>query len=158
MGVACVVGVSGCGESTSTDVDPPPQTPAQPDRLLTDEELRTLQATVEVPIDSAWAAWTVANHHPVRSLTVDDDFSDLAFFEDYIGDRRFVQLGESGHGVSEFSTAKVRLIKYLHEPGTSWMFGTFPTRAWGLNTELIVPRAEYDGVLFIHTVNPPGYV
>jgi erythromycin esterase len=115
MGVACVVGASGCGESTSTDVDPPPQTPAQPDRLLTDEELRTPQATVEVPIDSAWAAWTVANHHPVRSLRVDDDFSDLAFLEDYIGDRRFVQLGESGHGVSEFSSAKVRLIKYLHE-------------------------------------------
>jgi erythromycin esterase len=32
-----------------------------------------------------------------------------------IGPRRLVQLGESGHGVAEFDSTKVRLIRFLHE-------------------------------------------
>jgi erythromycin esterase len=51
----------------------------------------------------------------VRSLTYDRDFRDLRFLAPVLAGKRLVQLGESGHGVSEFSQAKVRLIKYLHE-------------------------------------------
>ena len=61
-----------------------------------------------------WSTWIRAYHHPIRSLT-SDDFSDLAFLEPLLRDRRIVQLGENGHGISEFNQVKVRLIKYLHE-------------------------------------------
>ncbi|MGD2218008.1 MAG: erythromycin esterase family protein [Gemmatimonadales bacterium] len=61
-----------------------------------------------------WTLWVQANHQPIRSLTDDDDFSDLAFLEPTLRGRRIVQLGENGHGVAEFSLLKVRLIKYLH--------------------------------------------
>lgn len=61
-----------------------------------------------------WTLWVQANHQPIRSLTDDDDFSDLAFLEPLLRGRRIVQLGENGRGVAEFSQLKVRLIKYLH--------------------------------------------
>lgn len=61
-----------------------------------------------------WASWLQENGHGLTSLT-SDDFSDLQFLKDAIGERRYVQLGESGHGVAEFTTAKVRLIKFLHQ-------------------------------------------
>lgn len=61
-----------------------------------------------------WTLWVQANHQPIRSLTADDDYSDLAFLEPTLRGRRIVQLGENGHGVAEFSQLKVRLIKYLH--------------------------------------------
>lgn len=67
--------------------------------------------TAEVPESTLWVQ---ANHQPIRSLTADDDFSDLAFLEPTLRGRRIVQLGENGHGVAEFSQLKVRLIKYLH--------------------------------------------
>ncbi len=44
-----------------------------------------------------------------------DDYSDLQFFKRVIGDRRLVELGESGHGVAEFDAMKVRLVKFFHE-------------------------------------------
>ncbi|NIM78579.1 MAG: hypothetical protein GTO20_07290 [Candidatus Aminicenantes bacterium] len=63
-----------------------------------------------------WKDWIKNNHYKIRSLSADDlDFSDLQFLHPLIGDRRLVQLGESGHGVSEFNQAKVRLIKFLHQ-------------------------------------------
>ncbi len=66
---------------------------------------------------AAWVAWTRANHFPIASIvsTPQDDFADLRFFKDVIGERRLVQLGESGHGVGQFDSAKVRLIKFFHE-------------------------------------------
>ena len=68
--------------------------------------------------DSAvWVVWTRQNHFPVASVVArpDDDYADLQFLKQVIGDRRLVQLGESGHGVAEFDSAKVRLIKFFHE-------------------------------------------
>jgi erythromycin esterase len=67
--------------------------------------------------NSAWVSWASANHHriaTVQQLEV-DTFADLQFFKPLLGDRRIVQLGESGHGVAEFNHAKVRLIKFLHQ-------------------------------------------
>ena len=40
---------------------------------------------------------------------------DLAFLGRVLAGKRMVALGESSHGVSEFSRAKVRLVKFLHE-------------------------------------------
>ena len=67
--------------------------------------------------NSAWTAWARANHHAIASVQQSDGdtFSDLQFFKPVLGDRRIVQLGESGHGVAEFNHAKVRLIKFLHQ-------------------------------------------
>ena len=46
---------------------------------------------------------------------MDVSFDDLQFLKGVIGDRRLVQLGESGHGVAEFDSVKVRLVQFLHQ-------------------------------------------
>jgi erythromycin esterase len=67
--------------------------------------------------NSAWVAWARDNHHPIATVQdfEGDTFADLQFFKEVIGNRRLVQLGESGHGVAEFNHVKVRLIKFLHQ-------------------------------------------
>ena len=66
---------------------------------------------------ATWIVWTRANHFPIASINTrsDDDFADLQFLKDVVGDRRLVQLGESGHGVAEFDLAKDRLVRFFHE-------------------------------------------
>ncbi len=96
----------GCGEGSTT--------PSGHEPLLTDAELLTPADPSAAVVDPAWEQWIRDHHFPIRSLT-SERFDDLGFLKSVIGSRRIVQLGESGHGVSEFSKAKVRLIKYLHE-------------------------------------------
>jgi erythromycin esterase len=107
-----------CGsDPTSPDTGPaenPTEEPPDPQHLLTDEELRTAPSPVAAPGNEAWTDWIIANSEPIRSLT-SDSFADLEYLIPVIGDRRLVQLGESGHGVSEFNSLKVRLIKFLHQ-------------------------------------------
>ncbi|QJR35211.1 erythromycin esterase family protein [Gemmatimonas groenlandica] len=93
---------------------PPPRTAEDMSRLLTDAELAVPRDSVVISEDSAYAGWMRKNARPIRSLGA-TDFSDLQFFKPLLNGKRIVQLGESGHGVAEFSLAKVRLIKYLHE-------------------------------------------
>ena len=64
-----------------------------------------------------WIAWARDHSYPIAATApvTDDDYSDLQFFKQVIGDRRLVQLGESGHGVGQFDSAKVRLVKFFHE-------------------------------------------
>jgi len=52
---------------------------------------------------------------PIRSLIVDETFSDLEFLSPLLNNKRIVQIGESGHGVKEYNQVKVRLIKHLHQ-------------------------------------------
>jgi erythromycin esterase len=85
-----------------------------PERLLTDAELVTVPDPAAASVDAAWDLWIQANHQVLRSLT-STSFDDLQFLKEAIGERRLVQLGESGHGVREFNLAKVRLIRFLHE-------------------------------------------
>lgn len=109
--------LAGCGSDRDpvTPAPPTPVLPADPERLLNDEELAT-PADPRAPIENAtWEAWVRANHHPVRSITATRDFSDLQFLKPILAGKRVVQLGESGHGVREFNLAKVRLIRFLHE-------------------------------------------
>jgi erythromycin esterase len=93
---------------------PEPRPAEDLSRLLTDAELALPSDSVVVSEDSDYAAWVKANAHPIRSLGA-ANFSDLRFFAPLLANKRIVQLGESGHGVAEFSMAKVRLIRYLHE-------------------------------------------
>ncbi|MCX6559890.1 MAG: erythromycin esterase family protein [Candidatus Aminicenantes bacterium] len=67
-------------------------------------------------VRSDWAASARAEHHPLTTLEAGaPDDSDLLFLDAALAGRRIVALGESAHGVAEFSLVKVRLIKYLHE-------------------------------------------
>ncbi|HVH13776.1 MAG TPA: erythromycin esterase family protein [Longimicrobium sp.] len=94
-------------------VEPPPAIPDSL-RLLTDAELTTPEDPTAPVENAAWAEWVAANHAPLRSLT-STDFQDLQFLKPLLAGRRVVQLGESGHGVRQFTQAKVRLIRFLHE-------------------------------------------
>jgi erythromycin esterase len=99
-----------------TPTPPPPPPIAIPtDRLLTDAELVTSLDSLAPTEPDVRVAWAKGAAHPIRSLTYDGDFSDLGFLTTALQGKRLVQLGESGHGVREFSLAKVRLIKFLHE-------------------------------------------
>ena len=82
--------------------------------LLTDEGLRTPEDS-NAPTEKAdWIDWIKTNSIPIRSLTV-EFFTDLEALIPYLENIKYVQLGESGHGVAEFNKAKVRLIKFLHQ-------------------------------------------
>lgn len=70
--------------------------------------------TLEEQKDLAITNWINENAYEITSLT-SDDYSDLEFLKPILEDKRVVFLGESSHGVGEFSQAKTRLIKYLHE-------------------------------------------
>ncbi|TXI91416.1 MAG: hypothetical protein E6Q34_07290 [Burkholderiaceae bacterium] len=84
-------------------------------KLLSDSEL-SVNMFPNLPAPKAeTATWLATQHQKLRSLTYDGDFSDLTFLEPLLRNKRIVQLGESSHGTREFSQAKVRLIKYLHE-------------------------------------------
>lgn len=85
-----------------------------PERLLSDAEMRTPEDPAAPPENAAWAAWAERNHQPVRSLT-SGNFADLQFLKPLLAGKRIVQLGESSHGVAEYSEAKTRLIRFLHQ-------------------------------------------
>ena len=69
--------------------------------------------------DTRWISWLRENHHairpPVTASPSQDDFADLQFLKQVIGDRRIVQIGESHHSVAEYGAVKTRLIKFLHQ-------------------------------------------
>lgn len=116
LGLSCLFAtfilISGCRKK----ITPPEITDEISDwsPLLNDDELGTRADPNAAFVNPEWADWIIDNHEPIRSL-LEDDFRDLQFLKDLIGDRRLVQLGESGHGVMEFNEAKVRLIKFLHQ-------------------------------------------
>ncbi|WP_068612955.1 erythromycin esterase family protein [Paenibacillus tuaregi] len=58
--------------------------------------------------------WIRQNSHEIKSL-VSDDYRDLAFLKPLLQGKTVVSLGENFHRVAEYSSAKTRLIKYLHE-------------------------------------------
>jgi erythromycin esterase len=43
-------------------------------------------------------------------------------------------------------------------PGSEWIWKRITAMTWGTQPEQMVPRNEYDGVLFIDTTHPPQYV
>jgi erythromycin esterase len=67
---------------------------------------------------SRWISWVREHHHALREAPPpprQDDFADLQFLKEVIGDRRIVQLGESHHSVAEYGAVKTRLIQFLHQ-------------------------------------------
>lgn len=99
--------VFSCDKNTPTEGD-------NSEPLLTDKQLVTPEDPDAPEEDTRWVKWIKENYIPVRSLS-SENFSDLRALEPLLANKRIVQLGESGHGVAEFSEVKVRLIKFLHE-------------------------------------------
>lgn len=57
--------------------------------------------------------------------------------------------------------APLLFMDFLHQQrvdGNSWMFVSTTQREWGTNPFTMVPRNQYDGVLFIDTVKSPSYL
>lgn len=52
----------------------------------------------------------------------------------------------------------VDMLGRKREEGNSWMFENVTAKRWGKDDWLLVPRNQYDAILFIDTVNPPRYV
>ena len=69
--------------------------------------------------ETRWISWIRDNHHAIRTPAAAppgrDDFADVQFLKQVIGDRRIVQIGESHHSVAEYGAVKTRLIKFLHQ-------------------------------------------
>jgi len=80
------------------------------------EAVEPSRSTQQPELSGAWVTYVRAQAHPLQSIDpADEDYSDLAFLAPLLKGRTIVELGESCHGVAEFSQAKIRLIKYLHE-------------------------------------------
>lgn len=90
-----------------------PPRPVISQELLDDKALN-LSAAVIPAVKEEWRDDIRKRHHAIRSLS-SDDYSDLQFLKPLLKGKRVVQLGESSHGIAEFSWMKVRLIKFLHQ-------------------------------------------
>ncbi len=111
--------LAGCGGSGS-DPTPAPSPPVIPppnstSSLPGDDQLKTASDPQAALADVEATRWFAQHSQILRSLEEDSDFSDLDFMREQLADKRLVLLGESSQGVKEYSQAKVRLIKYLHE-------------------------------------------
>lgn len=61
-------------------------------------------------------SWISQNAVGVRSIDpMDEDFKDLEFLMDVIGNAQVVQLGEASHSGGNGFAAKARLVKFLHQ-------------------------------------------
>jgi erythromycin esterase len=52
-------------------------------------------------------------------------------------------------------------MDFLHQQrtgGNGWMFESTLQREWGVNAFRMIPRNQYDGVLFVDAVNAPAYL
>ncbi|MDQ7815454.1 MAG: erythromycin esterase family protein [Melioribacteraceae bacterium] len=65
-------------------------------------------------IPQIWIDWIRKNGNPINNLS-SENFYDLQFLKPILANKKIIQLGESSHTTSEYSSAKVRLIKFLHK-------------------------------------------
>jgi len=116
-GCCVLAGCGGGGSSAPSALPnaPAPSPSADLGGLLSDAQLVPLpDPALPSPLPQ-YAAWIGPNSFPIRSLDNTQNYNDLHFLDSALKGVQIVALGESGHGVREFSALKVRLIKYLHE-------------------------------------------
>jgi erythromycin esterase len=65
------------------------------------------------PVAQEIVDWLEANVVPFTTALPGDEFEDLAFLKERIGDARVVALGEATHGTREFFDMKHRLLRFL---------------------------------------------
>lgn len=116
-GCCVLAGCGGGGSSAPSALPnaPAPSPSADLGGLLSDAQLVPLpDPALPSPLPQ-YAAWIGPNSFPIRSLDNTQNYNDLHFLDSALNGVQIVALGESAHGVREFSALKVRLIKYLHE-------------------------------------------
>lgn len=71
---------------------------------------------------AVWKQWVKENAVPMQieqenleSIQQKGAFQDLQFLKPLLKDKKIVSLGEASHGASEYNSAKVRLVQFLHE-------------------------------------------
>lgn len=83
------------------------------------QQARTTTETLE-----DWKTWVNDHAYSLTSIQPEtasskkipsNKFEDLAMLKPLLHDKRIVFLGESSHGVAQFSLAKTRLIQFLHQ-------------------------------------------
>lgn len=52
----------------------------------------------------------------------------------------------------------VDMLEQTPNDGNSWMYESVYAKGWGTTNWPLVPRNQYDAILFIHTVSPPTYI
>jgi erythromycin esterase len=88
--------------------------------------------------EEAFVAWARQQATPLSIPRQDDDYDDLAFLPDVLGDKRIIAVGESAHYLHEWNRWRARLFKFLaQEHG----FTTFV-----LEFALVEGRRVYDYV------------
>jgi erythromycin esterase-like protein len=82
-----------------------------------------------------------------------------------LNDRSIYAIRPAPNGSMEWVMASAGpsalFVDFLHESlesGNEWMFQPVETREWGVSSLALVPRDQYDGVLFVDRVNPPKYL
>ena len=75
-----------------------------------EQQIRTANEAV-----AEWKDWVNDHAYKLTSIQRTTDFDDLEMLKPLLHDKRMVFLGESSHGVAEFSLAKTRLIQFLHQ-------------------------------------------
>ena len=70
--------------------------------------------TVTGQNSSEWEKWIKTNSYGL-SLSDTNNYQDLTFLKQVLKDKKIVFLGENSHGVSEFTTLKSRMIRFLHD-------------------------------------------
>lgn len=77
----------------------------------------------DMAISQAWKQWVKEHAKPVaihdeshrKEQETKERFQDLQFLKPLLQHKRMVSLGEASHGASEYNSAKVRLVQFLHE-------------------------------------------
>jgi erythromycin esterase len=73
-----------------------------------------MESNVEIKItNQEWLQWIKENGHDVGKIEGTE--IDFSFIDEIASNKKYLFLGESAHGVSEYIAFKVALIKYLHE-------------------------------------------
>ena len=120
-----------------------------------------LSRDLKTPEPRTMGTWVVERHRP--------ELYTLGLFM-YRGsaasnDRSPYEVKRSSRGSLEsimhqapFRYSFVDFSRARRTPGTDWMWTRTSAMSWGTTIESMIPRDEYDGVLFIDTTHPPNYV
>lgn len=52
----------------------------------------------------------------------------------------------------------VNMLGRVRNEGNSWMFENITAKLWGTADWLLIPKNQYDAILFIDTASPPSYI
>ena len=94
--------------------------------------------TQQQPNADAFVEWARGQAIALSIPRCDDDYTDIEFIVDVIGDKRVVSVGESAHYLHEWNRWRTRLFKYL---ATEHGFSTFV-----LESALVEGRLVHDYV------------